>query len=130
MVQKQIKRNEQEWVDLIQECRTSGLSDKEWCFQHGIPVSTFYNRVTTLRKKACSIPAASRSVVSSSQQVVPVTIIEDGSTFPEDEIRGASISGNSHPAIIININGCRMEINNHADKSIIMNTLLALQQLC
>ena len=130
MVQKQTKRNEQEWIDLIQECRTSGLSDKEWCFQHGIPVSTFYNRVTTLRKKACSIPAASRRAVSSSQQVVPVTIIEENPTLPVEEIQNASISGNSVPAIILNINGCRLDINNHAGRDIILNTLSALQQLC
>lgn len=130
MVQKQTKRNEQEWIDLIQECRTSGLSDKEWCFQHGIPVSTFYNRVTTLRKKSCSIPAASRRAVSSSQQVVPVTIIEETPTLPVEEIQNASISGNSVPAIILNIHGCRLDINNHAGRDIILNTLSALQQLC
>ena len=130
MVQKQTKRNEQEWIELIQKCRTSGLSDKEWCFQHGIPVSTFYNHVTALRKKACSIPAASRNAVSSSQQVVPVTIIEENSTFPAEEIQNASISDNDFPAITLAINGCRLEINNHAGKDIILNTLLALQQLC
>lgn len=130
MVQKQAKRNEQEWIELIQECRTSGLSDKEWCFQHGIPISTFYNRVTTLRKKACSIPAASKSVVTPSQQVVPITIIEENDPFSLEGIQHVSVPDKSHPAIILNINSCRMEINNHADKEIILNTLLALQQLC
>ena len=130
MVQKQTKRNEQEWIELIQECRTSGLSDKEWCFRHGIPISTFYNRVTALRKRACSIPSASRNVVSSSQQVVPVTIIDENPTLPVEDIQNASIAGNSVPAIILNINGCRLEISNHAGKDIILNTLSALQQLC
>lgn len=31
MIQKRIRRTDQEWLDLIQECRTSGLTDKEWC---------------------------------------------------------------------------------------------------
>ena len=48
MVQKQAKRSEQEWMNLIQECRASGLSDKDWCEQHGIPVSSFYNKISEL----------------------------------------------------------------------------------
>lgn len=39
------------------------------------------------------------------------------------------VSGES-PAIALDFNGSRLEINLHADKDIILNTLLALQQLC
>lgn len=45
------RRTEQEWMDLIHECRTSGLGDKDWCEQHDIPISTFYTKITRLRKK-------------------------------------------------------------------------------
>lgn len=38
---------------LIMECRTSGLSDYQWCQEHGIHPGTFYNWVSRLRKKAC-----------------------------------------------------------------------------
>lgn len=34
-----IKRNyrtDEEWLTLIQECRASGLADKQWCEEHGI----------------------------------------------------------------------------------------------
>lgn len=94
------------------------------------PRQYFLQSCDCLKKKACSIPAASRNAVSSSQQVVPVTIIEENSTFPAEEIQNASISDNDFPAITLAINGCRLEINNHAGKDIILNTLLALQQLC
>lgn len=41
------------------ECRSSGLSDYQWCKQHPIKPGTFYNRVSRLRKKACfNIPNA------------------------------------------------------------------------
>ena len=29
--QKQPRRTDQEWLELIQEYRTSGISDKDWC---------------------------------------------------------------------------------------------------
>jgi hypothetical protein len=65
MLQKyrQPRRTDTEWMKLIQECRTSGSSDKEWCEQHSIPISTFYTKISTLRKKACDIPAVQNHVV-------------------------------------------------------------------
>lgn len=38
---------------LIMECRSSGLTDYQWCKEHGIHPGTFYNWVSRLRKKAC-----------------------------------------------------------------------------
>ena len=38
---------------LIMECRSSGLTDFQWCKEHGIHPGTFYNLVSRLRKKAC-----------------------------------------------------------------------------
>lgn len=38
---KNAPRTDQEWMELIQECRTSGLRDKIW---HGIPISGFTAR--------------------------------------------------------------------------------------
>ena len=59
---------------LIMECRNSGLSDYQWCKEHGIHPGTFYNWVSRLRKKACcEIPESiSKSELSSApiQKVV------------------------------------------------------------
>ena len=41
---------------MVMEARQSGLSDAEWCRQHGIAASTFYNWVVRLRKRGCEIP--------------------------------------------------------------------------
>lgn len=38
---------------MIMECRSSGLTDYQWCKEHGIHPGTFYNWVSRLRKKAC-----------------------------------------------------------------------------
>ena len=35
----------QEKFELIMECRNSGLSDYQWCKQHGLSPSTFYGYV-------------------------------------------------------------------------------------
>ena len=49
-------RSLDEWMELVIECRQSGLTDAAWCNEHGISPSCFYNAVTRLRKKDCQIP--------------------------------------------------------------------------
>lgn len=46
-------RSLDEWMELVTECRQSGLTDAAWCNERGISSSCFYNAVSRLRKKAC-----------------------------------------------------------------------------
>ena len=36
-------RSLDKWMDLVTECRQSGLTDAAWCNEHGISPSCFYN---------------------------------------------------------------------------------------
>ena len=38
-------------MELIAQCRSSGLTGRQWCIENGIPVSTFYYHVRALSKK-------------------------------------------------------------------------------
>ena len=38
-------RSLDEWMELVTECRQSGLTDAAWCNEHGISPSCFYNAV-------------------------------------------------------------------------------------
>ena len=50
-----------EQIRLITECRRSGMTDADWCREHGIAPSTFYNWVSRCRKAAADqIPKESR----------------------------------------------------------------------
>ncbi len=46
------RRTADEQYQLIMECRSSGLSDYQWCTEHNINPGTFYNWVKRLRKKS------------------------------------------------------------------------------
>ena len=78
-------RNPRKSIDeqyaLVIECRSSGLSDQQWCMQHDIKPGTFYNWVKRLRQKACyDIPAANgRDALTASvrQEAVKVDIVPD-----------------------------------------------------
>ena len=81
------RRSADEQYALIMECRSSGLSDQQWCMQHDIKPGTFYNWVKRLRRKACyDIPAATRRenlTAAVKQDVVKVDIIPDPQTVPQ-----------------------------------------------
>ncbi len=74
------RRTADEQYRLIMECRSSGLSDFQWCNEHGIKPGTFYNWVKRLRKKSCYDipPATGRGGYKPSEQqdVVKLEIVD------------------------------------------------------
>ena len=70
----------EEQLKLINECRTSGMTDIDWCREHGIAVSTFYYWVKQLRKEATQIPAPAYGHSENprpKQDVVPIDIVPE-----------------------------------------------------
>lgn len=70
MTKRHPRRTDEEWMNLIQECRTSGMSDKRWCEEHNIHTSNFYYQIRRLRKMACDIPESSHSAFHEKQEIV------------------------------------------------------------
>ena len=73
------RRSLDDWMELVTECRQSGLTDAAWCETQGISPSCFYNAVSRLRKKACQIPdpigkASTLDLTSHKQDVVQIAI--------------------------------------------------------
>ena len=68
-------RTDEEWLSLIQECRLSGLTDKQWCETHQICPSNFYYQIQKFRKRACEIPEShsKTTLTAQKQEVVQVT---------------------------------------------------------
>ena len=60
------RRTADEQYQLIMECRSSGLSDYQWCTEHNINPGTFYNWVKRLRKKLVMIspPPQDAAIIS------------------------------------------------------------------
>ena len=44
---------EQQWALVIKECVDSGLTNKEYCRQHGISEKSYYYWLRKLRKQVC-----------------------------------------------------------------------------
>ena len=70
----------EEQLKLINECRSSGMTDIDWCREHGIAVSTFYYWVKQLRKESAQIPEPAYGHSDNPrprQDVVPIDIIPE-----------------------------------------------------
>lgn len=132
MVQKeqiQPRRTDHEWLELIQECRTSGMSDKDWCEQHHIQRSSLYYHIRRLRDRACAIPEASFPVVRGKQEVVQIQF-SDSDSFPVNTPALNNPLEISDTVIRMTVHGIRIEITNAAAGETIANTITALQRLC
>lgn len=116
-----------EWIELIQECRTSGLSDQEWCRQNGISSSTFYAAIKRCRKMACAIPEPTKFKHTEIQNVVPVTFSES-ITLCEKAKETTPLQ--PFGVIQVTVNDYKIQIAESCAKEVIKNTLLALKELC
>lgn len=124
-----LSKSDQRWYDLIQECRTSGKSDRQWLLENNIGSGTFYYHIKQLRKKACHIPENTSARISEKQEVVPIfvnnlAVQETPALVPEP----APVQ--TETAIRLTVQGVTVEITNLATQSIIQNTVAALRYLC
>ena len=126
-------RSDEEWFQLINECRRSGLSDSQWCKQHDIRESTFFCAVARLRKKAYAIPDRNKSIdiLSSSllkQDVVRIDIEPEilSPGRPEQmQVLPAPHLDNSH-TIEIDVHGINIRVFNSVDTALLKTVLSAL----
>ena len=129
MTKRHPRRTDEEWMGLIQECRTSGLTDKRWCQEHNIHPSNFYYHIRRFREMACEIPKSCAAVSQANiQEVVQVSFDEPMMYQPKGSSAVADNSFNA--AIRITVNGFQVELTNSAAREAIYHTLSVLQRLC
>lgn len=129
MPQKRKKHSDQEWLELIQECRASGLPDREWCQIHSISINTFYNKVSDLRKKACEIPKTQAAASRQKHEVVPLELAGSPASCPERPANSAVRVPTARTAVTVRMPGYSIEIADGASEDTIRSTLLALGRL-
>ena len=130
-------RSLDEWMELVTECRQSGLTDAAWCNERGISSSCFYNAVSRLRKKACQVPdpvrkASNFDLTSHKQDVVQIAIEPKNSPaelLPNARNRSMYLD-NSH-TIEIEAKGLLVRMSNDVQPVLLKLLLDALKEpLC
>lgn len=124
------RRTDEEWLSLIQECRSSGSSDRAWCEQNDISINTFYNTVTRLRKKACMVPETAGPTMDDPPEIVPLSLAgESRAQMPDPTRPWPADAASLGEALTVMVNGCKVAVNNNAGRDVIYNTISALREL-
>lgn len=122
-------------LQLINECRQSGLTDADWCREHDIAPSTFYNWVSRLRSDASSQitrPSYGHSDLPlPKQEVVPVSLVPE--TYPDipqpDPARRNELYLDNSHTIEVVMQDMTIRITNEADPLVLAKTLRLLREL-
>lgn len=136
-----VSRDEQ--IRLIHECRTSGLSDNQWCLQHGIRPGTFYNWVSRIKKKGdvyipdpggaaeywaeakpdivqINLVREDAKCISDSQEIAK-PIVPTFTSQPENSITSPA------PVMELELNGAKLRISNGIDPGLLLQVLQILR---
>ena len=130
-------RSLDEWMELVTECRQSGLTDAAWCNERGISSSCFYNAVSRLRKKACQVPdpvrkASNFDLTSHKQDVVQIAIEPETppAELVSDKDNSSMYLDNPH-TIEIEARGLMIRMSNTVHPSLLKILMDALKEpLC
>lgn len=117
----------QRQYELIMECRSSGMSDAQWCLQQGINPGTFYNWVSKLRKQGYIFPEseAKSNATPNLQEVVKVDLIpcEESSQIIEQNVSIPTISSESIVAAELVMGNVTLRLYNNANEQLIEKTI-------
>ena len=130
-------KTDQEWLDVIQSCRTSGMTDKDWCRSNGISQTSLYRHINRLRKKDYAIPEHGRVQLDKGHEVVPVEFDKITELDPKyvrlsSEVRNddVSVSEIASSGVHVTAGRFKIDIDNNVNTSVLQDTLRILQRLC
>lgn len=103
---KQVKL--QYWLDVIRQCRASGLTNQVWCEQHDISLKSYYYWIAKIRKLALEELPRKRN---GSRPVMEQTVLlpEAAAEFTEVSLRGRQ-DFTAAPAAVLHIGTVTVEL--------------------
>ena len=121
------KRTDDDWKQIIRDCKSSGLSDAEWLKANHIASSTFYKKLEELFgevEENTLLPEKKLSEIPESHEIVQLTFEEPRSAVESVHLKPMETS------VVLKTGNFTIEISNNAGAEVIKNTILALQALC
>jgi len=104
------------WRELAEECRSSGMSVHGWCLEKGIPNSTCRQWIAKLKEEEGGGSSKSKEVWGK---------IQLSETCPDKEILGSSSK-----AIRILTNGLQIELDSRIDPLLLKQILKVVRSVC
>ena len=103
---KQVKL--QYWLDVIRQCRASGLTNQVWCEQHDISLKSYYYWIAKIRKLALEeLPRKNHGYRPVMELAVPAP--DAASEFTEVSFCGRQ-NPSAAPAAVLHIGSVTVEL--------------------
>lgn len=119
---KQVKL--QYWIDVIRQCRASGMTNQDWCEQHGISLKSYYYWLAKIRKLAVEdLPRKNCGIRAAQSPQVPVT---EASGFTEISFP-TSTSSHTEPTAVLHIGNISVELFERTSSEQVVSILKAVQ---
>lgn len=121
-----------EKLQLIMECRNSGLSDYQWCKRHDINPSTFYNWINRLHRQGNVIPEAlsDEKKPQFKQEVVKLELVHEDvslSTKVNENMKSfESQTSTVHPVVEIVLENATVRFYHGIDQQLVETMLTCL----
>lgn len=116
--------------ELVMQCRKSGLSDRQWCLDNDIVLSTFYYWVRRLRQHACyDLPetkCSGRNVSATERQDVVCVNIQPDPVRENAGIPAVSILEAAN--IFLQYGGVSIALSNNFEEQTLKRVLLTLRE--
>lgn len=120
---KQVKL--QYWLDVIRQCRASGLTNQAWCEQHNISLKSYYYWIAKIRKLALEdLPRKSYGVHPPADQTA--LLPDPASEFAEISLP-IKHTGRSDPAAVLHIGTITVEVFEDISCELLSTILKAVQ---
>lgn len=128
------RTTKEERFNLIMECRNSGLSDFEWCEEHGINLGTFYNWITRFRKEGYPEFSEKNScrVRKEAPEIVKIELAPEYPQINNEDKDIVCSSGNTYsngngvPSIEICTDKAAIRISNDVDPTLLKLVLSSM----
>ena len=125
MSAKHIMRSKEEWKELIIQCKSSGLSDYQWCRQNNVSLTSYYRNLKKLRNEInFSDVTPNNTSMPEIHEVVPLEIQEE---TLQRELNNSDVL---LPAARISIGTIEIELFNHTEPSVLKQLLHLAVQIC
>ena len=114
----------QYWLDVIRQCGASGLTNRDWCEQHGISLKSYYYWLAKIRKLAIEdLPRKNHCTSTALSQARPVSVEPEFSEVSFLE----STSSLTNASAVVRIGKMSVEISEHISDELLVSILKAMQ---
>jgi len=120
---KQVKL--QYWLDVIRQCRASGLTNQVWCEQHDISLKSYYYWIAKIRKMALEELPRKRN---GSRPVMEQTVLlpDAAAEFTEVSLRGRQ-DFTAAPAAVLHIGTVTVELFEDTSRELLEAVMKAVR---